>query len=80
VGGDRFLSVYLSAPVEVCRQRDRTGAYRRADAGELAQFPGVSAVFEAPRHVDLELPTHRIPVVESVERILALLRERHVIE
>ena len=80
VGGDRFLSVYLSAPVEVCRQRDRTGAYQLADEGRIAQFPGVSAVFEEPRHVDLELPTHRISVAESVERILELLRERHFIE
>ena len=80
VGGDRFLSVYLSAPVEVCRQRDRTGAYQLADAGRIAQFPGVSAVFEEPRHVDLELPTDRIPVAESVERILELLRERRFSE
>ena len=71
VGGDRFLSVYLSAPVEVCRQRDRTGAYQLADEGKIAQFPGVSAVFEEPRHVDLELATDRVPVAESVDRILA---------
>jgi bifunctional enzyme CysN/CysC len=80
VGGDRFLSVYLSAPVEVCRGRDRSGAYQLADEGKLAQFPGVSAVFEPPRQADLELPTHHISVVESVERIVALLRERRFIE
>jgi len=80
VGGDRFLSVYLSAPVEVCRERDRTGAYQLADEGKLAQFPGVSAVFEEPRYVDLELPTHRLSVAESVERVVALLRERQFIE
>ena len=80
VGGDRFLSVYLSAPVEVCRERDRTGAYQLADEGKLAQFPGVSAVFEEPRYVDLELPTHRLSVAESVERVVALLRDRQFIE
>ena len=80
VGGDRFLSVYLSAPVEVCRERDRSGAYQLADEGKLAQFPGVSAVFEAPRYVDLELPTHRLSVAESVERVVALLRDRQLIE
>src|SRR4029453_10543115 len=46
VGTHRFLSVYLSAPVQVCRQRDWTGAYRMADQGALGQFPGVSVVFE----------------------------------
>jgi bifunctional enzyme CysN/CysC len=80
VGPERFLSVYLSAPVEVCRERDRTGAYQLADAGRIAQFPGVSATFEEPRHVDLDLPTHRISVAESVERIVDLLRERRFIE
>jgi bifunctional enzyme CysN/CysC len=80
VGGDRFLSVYLSAPVEVCRQRDRTGAYQLADAGTIAQFPGVSAAFEEPRQVDLELATDRISVAESVERVLELLRERRFLE
>jgi bifunctional enzyme CysN/CysC len=80
VGGDRFLSVYLSAPVEICRARDRSGAYQLADEGKLAQFPGVSAVFEPPRHADLELPTHRLSVAESVERIVAVLRERRFIE
>jgi bifunctional enzyme CysN/CysC len=80
VGTHRFLSVYLSAPVQVCRQRDWTGAYRMADQGALGQFPGVSVVFEEPSHVDLELPTHRISVEESVNRLLELLRERRFIE
>jgi bifunctional enzyme CysN/CysC len=80
VGTHRFLSVYLSAPVQVCRQRDWTGAYRMADQGALGQFPGVSVVFEEPSHVDLELPTHRISVEESVDRLLELLRERRFIE
>jgi bifunctional enzyme CysN/CysC len=76
IGSDRFIEVYLSAPVEVCRQRDHSGAYALADSGKLAQFPGVSAEFEAPKHADLVLPTHEIPVAESVQRIMGLIKAR----
>jgi bifunctional enzyme CysN/CysC len=76
IGAERFLEVYLSAPVEVCRQRDWTGAYNVAAAGKIAAFPGVSSTYEEPPNADLVLPTHEISVEESVERILALLKQR----
>jgi bifunctional enzyme CysN/CysC len=79
VGGDRFLSVYLSSPVEVCRQRDKTGGYELADAGKLTHFPGVSADYEPPANPDLVLPTHEITVEQSVDRILAMLKERRFV-
>ncbi len=76
IGQDRFVEVYLSAPVEVCRQRDPSGAYQAADAGRLAQFPGVSAVFEPPVHPDLVLPTHELSVDQCVEQVVKLIEER----
>jgi bifunctional enzyme CysN/CysC len=76
VGADRCVTVWLSAPVEVCRQRDRSGAYELADSGRILQFPGVTAAFEEPSHADLVLPTHEISVEESVDRIIALLKAR----
>ena len=79
VGGDRCLSVYLSAPVEVCRQRDKTGSYELADAGRLTQFPGVSADYEPPANPDLVLPTHEISVEQSVDRILTMMKQRRFI-
>ena len=79
VGADRFLEVYLSAPVDYCRKHDDSGAYKAADEGKLAQFPGVSATFEPPKSPDLTLPTHQIGVEESVSRILKLLKERKII-
>src|SRR3712207_4760979 len=62
IGPDRFVEVYLSAPVEVCKARDPSGAYAAAERGEIAQFPGVSAAFEEPTAPDLVLPTHQLPV------------------
>ena len=79
VGTDRFLVVHLSAPVEVCRQRDPSGHYRLADQGEMADFPGVSAEYEAPAAPDLVLPTHELPVEECVAAIIQMLEKRNVI-
>jgi bifunctional enzyme CysN/CysC len=79
VGPDRFLVVHLSAPVEVCRTRDADGHYPRADAGELANFPGVSASYEPPAKPDLVLPTHEWPVGRCVDELVALLEARGMI-
>ena len=76
VGPDRFLEIYLSAPLEFCKQRDASGAYELAEAGKLASFPGVSATFEPPTTADLVLPTHEIQVEEAVGRVLELMRDR----
>ena len=76
IGPERFIEVYLSAPLEVCKRRDRSGAYQQAEAGKILQFPGVSAAFEEPADADLVLPTDQIPVETCVGRIIDLLRER----
>jgi len=76
IGSDRFLEVYLSAPVEFCRQRDKSGAYQLAESGQIAQFPGVSAAFEPPANPDLVLPTDQLSVEQSMEKVLELLRQR----
>jgi bifunctional enzyme CysN/CysC len=79
IGADRFLVVHLSAPLEVCRQRDRDGHYALADKGEIANFPGVSAPYDTPEKPDLVLPTHEMRVQECVESIVRLLKERGVV-
>jgi bifunctional enzyme CysN/CysC len=79
VGRERFLVVHLAAPVDVCRQRDTDGHYKLADAGELANFPGVSAPYEPPAEPDLVLPTHEWPVGRCVAAVIALLEERGLV-
>ena len=80
VGTERFLVVHLNAPVEVCRQRDQEGLYGAADAGEIANFPGVSYEYESPVSPDLVLPTHQIDVDACVDRIIALLEARGIVD
>jgi bifunctional enzyme CysN/CysC len=79
IGPDRFLEVFLSAPIEVCRQRDRSGAFALADKGEIAQFPGVSATFEEPTSPDLLLRTDQVSVEQCVEQIVSMLRQRQFV-
>ena len=79
IGAERMLLVHLSAPLEICRQRDQDGLYVLADAGEITDFPGVNAGYEAPASADLVLPTHEITVEESVERLMTLLKSRGVL-
>jgi bifunctional enzyme CysN/CysC len=76
VGVDRFVEIYLSAPLEVCKTRDPNGVYKLAESGQIAQFPGISATFEVPPNPDLTLPTHQIDVEESVNRIVTLLKAK----
>ena len=76
VGEDRFLTVHLTAPLAVCRERDPEGHYALADSGEIANFPGVSAPYEDPLSPDLVLPTDAITVDECVDRIMDLLEQR----
>ena len=76
IGRDRILEVYCTAPMEVLRARDQSGAYRLADEGKIVQMPGVTAAFEEPKSPDLVLPTDRMGVDESVDRIVELMESR----
>lgn len=80
VGTDRFLTVHLSAPIEVCREREDGGMYAKADNGEIANFPGVSYDYEVPENADLVLPTHELNVEECVDKIYQLLQDRGIID
>ena len=79
IGRERFLVVHLAAPVEVCRQRDSSGGYAKADAGEITDFPGVTAPYQPPPKPDLVIPSHEWPLAKSVEAVLALLESRGVL-
>ena len=76
IGRDRVLEVFCTAPMEVLRARDQSGAYRLADEGKIAQMPGVTAAFEEPKSSDLVLQTDQISIEESVRRIIELMKAR----
>ena len=76
IGQDRVLEIYCTAPMDVLRSRDQSGAYKLADAGKIAQMPGVSATFEEPKTPDLTLQTDQISVEESVNLIVELMKSK----
>jgi bifunctional enzyme CysN/CysC len=79
IGHERFLVVHLDAPLDVCRARDQEGLYAKADAGEIANFPGVSAPYETPTTPDLLLNTAELPVDECVKQVLELLNAKKLV-
>ena len=71
--GERFVEIYLDAPLEVCVERDPKGLYAKAFAGEIASFTGVSDPYEPPRAPELTLHTGVEPPETSASRVLAYL-------
>ncbi len=73
IGHTRFFEVFMSTPLAVCEQRDPKGMYRRARAGEIPEFTGVSAPYEAPQDPTVALDTSFLSVGDCVERLVLLL-------
>jgi adenylylsulfate kinase len=69
IGPDDFIEIYLNPSVEVCEKRDVKGMYRKARAGQILDFTGVNAPFEAPLHPNLEVNTD----IESINASLAMI-------
>ncbi len=65
----RFLEVYVSAPVEVCAERDVKGLYARQRAGQISGLTGVDDPYEPPLAPDVVVPTHVESPAESVETV-----------
>jgi adenylylsulfate kinase len=70
-----FMEVYVRCALEVCEKRDPKGLYKKARAGQIPEFTGVSAPYEAPLAPELLLPSDELGVEESVGRILASLEQ-----
>ena len=73
IGEENFLEIYVSTPIEECEKRDVKGLYAKARRGEIPNFTGISAPFEAPEQPDLSLDTSVLSLEESVNRLLDLI-------
>lgn len=76
IGKDDFLEVYVSTPIEECERMDVKGLYAKARRGEIKNFTGISAPFEAPAHPALTLDTSALSLEESVNKLLELILPR----
>ncbi len=77
VGADDFREVFVSTPLRVCEQRDVKGLYARARRGEIRDFTGVDAPFEAPQNPALALDTSELSVEECVKRVMGIIPAYH---
>jgi len=74
-----FVEVHVDCPVEVCEQRDVKGLYKKARAGEIKEFTGISAPYEAPEKAELTINTAGQSVEASAKQILAYLEKQGII-
>jgi adenylylsulfate kinase len=70
IGADDFVEIFINTPLDVCEQRDVKGLYKKARKGEIKNFTGIDAPFEAPPKPDIEIKTAGQSIEESVEKAL----------
>jgi adenylylsulfate kinase len=70
IGKENFIEVYINASVETCESRDVKGLYQKARKGEIKDFTGISAPFEAPENPEIEINTAKLSIDESVQKVL----------
>ena len=68
--GDSFVEIFVDAPIEVCEQRDVKGLYKKARAGEISNFTGISSPFERPEHPDVHIHTDKQDLSDSAKSVL----------
>ena len=74
-----FFEIYCHCPIEVCEARDVKGLYRRARAGEITDFTGISSPYEEPIKPELTVETGTRPIEDCVDEVLALLHKRGIL-
>ena len=74
-----FLEVLCDTPVAICEKRDPKGLYKKARAGEIPEFTGISAPYETPLKAELILKTGEESLEESTRRVLNLLAEKGIL-
>ena len=76
IGEEDFIEIFLNPPLAVCEERDVKGLYKRARAGEIKDFTGISSPFEAPKNPDVEIDTSVTGIKESVDIIFNAIIDR----
>lgn len=74
-----FIEVFIDIPVEVAEQRDPKGLYKKARAGEIKDFTGISAPYEEPDNAEIHIRSDKVSVEEAVAQITEYLRSRDLL-
>ncbi len=79
LASEQWLEIFIDCSLQTCEARDPKGLYKQARAGEIADFTGISAPYEAPQSPALTINTEQLDVPAAVEQLMQLLRERRII-
>ena len=79
VNPEDFIEIYCQCDLGVCEDRDVKGLYKKARAGEIGDFTGISSPYEEPESADLVIRTDTLSLEDSIQAILNLLHERKII-
>jgi adenylylsulfate kinase len=75
----RFIEIYCLCALEECENRDPKGLYKKARAGEIKQFTGIDAPYEAPESPEITVETDKTSLEDSARQVINYLTERHII-
>ena len=69
IGEENFVEVFVNTPIEICEQRDVKGLYKKARAGEIKDFTGIDAPFEAPINPQIDVKTANLSIEQAALQI-----------
>ena len=79
VAAGEFIEVHVAANLEVCEQRDTKGLYKKARAGQIANFTGIDSAYEEPENAEIKVDTGGRELADCVDQLLTYLRERGIL-
>jgi adenylylsulfate kinase len=79
IAGDAFIEVYVYADLAICEERDPKGLYKKARAGEIPEFTGISAPYEEPESAEIVVDTGVESLEESAKKVIAYLQEKGIV-
>lgn len=79
IGSEDVIEVFCNCPLEICEKRDVKGLYRKARAGEIKNYTGISSPYERPSHPDIDIDTGVLSLMKCVDTIINELRQRNIL-
>ncbi|MFV1467720.1 adenylyl-sulfate kinase [Idiomarina sp. HB] len=77
--GEGFIEVFVDTPLEICEQRDPKGLYKKARAGDIPHFTGISSPYEAPEQPEVHLKTDEMDIEKAAEQVVQYLKDNGII-
>ena len=79
LGNNEFIEIFVDTPLEICEQRDPKGLYKKARAGDIANFTGISSPYEKPEAAEIHLKTAELSIEAAAQQVIDHLRNHQYI-